>query len=252
MNPDMEVPAGAVVPLVETLERFQAAAPNYCWDRGGRWLLPHPQPHTWRTVLTTQANPEAALRQALAYQTRLWTGTEPVEAPLLSGAAFLVRREAFEAVGGFDERYFLYFEENDFFERFRKAGCRAAVVPNARFHHFHQPGRDRGQDERYRASKDLYEKTWFPELYLHGRPVLNASLPPPDAPPLDWDAAMQADGRTVLYSPSPFLIPCAAALGVEGQPTPRELLTGTPARGGYLALAEGNAVRARYRLDPLS
>ena len=251
MNPDMEAPPGALAPLVAALERFQAAAPNTTWDRGGRWLLPHPQPHTWRTDFTLHARPEAALRQALAYQTRLWTGAEPAEVPLLSGAAFLIRREAFQAVGGFDERYFLYFEENDLFERLRAAGFRAAVVPRARFLHFHAPGRDDRQGERYRASRELYESTWFPRPYLHSRPLLPSPAPLP-APPLEWEAPLEAGGRTVLYSPSPFLLPCAAAFGVKGSPTPKELLAGTPAAGGYLALADGTTVRERYQLNPLS
>lgn len=251
MNPDMEVPAGSVEPLVEAMARFQAAAPNYHWDRNGRWFLPHPQPHTWRTDLTAHARPEAALRQALAYQTRLWAGVEPAEVPLLSGAAFLVRREAFEAVGGFDERYFLYFEENDFFERFRAAGFRASVVPRARFLHFHAPGRDAGQSGHYRNSKALYEAAWFPRPYLHARSLLQTPVPPPP-PPLDWDASLDVAGRTVLYSPSPFFLPCAAAFGIGGGPTPRELLAGTPAHGGFLALAEGSAIRERWSLEPLS
>ena len=247
LNPDMEAGPGAIAPLVEALRRYEAAGPNYLWDRAGRWHIPHPQPHTWRSDFTARARPRTALRRALSYQLRRWTGTAPVEAPLLSGAAFLIRRQAFETVGGFDERFFLYFEENDFFVRFRKAGFRAAVAPRARFFHFHEPGRDPGQDERYRFSKELYERTWFPGLYRSGRRLLGTHTPPP-APRLDWDAPLRARGRTVLFALSPHLIPCAAAFGVQGTPTARELLAGTPARGGFLALAEGNAVRARWAL----
>jgi GT2 family glycosyltransferase len=38
------------------------------------------------------------------------------------GAFFLVRRRLFDALGGFDERFFLYFEEVDFSARLREAG----------------------------------------------------------------------------------------------------------------------------------
>jgi N-acetylglucosaminyl-diphospho-decaprenol L-rhamnosyltransferase len=247
MNPDIEVPPGALAPLVDALERFAASGPLFTWDRGGRWLHPHPRPHTWRSDLTFRTRPAAALRQALAFQSRLWTAAGPVEVPLLSGAALAVRRSAFEGVGGFDERYFMYFEENDLFERLRRAGGRAAVVPSSRFVHFHEPGRHEGQDGRYQASQELYERTWFPELYRKGRAKLPAPAPPAH-PPLGWDEPVAVKGRTVLYALSPFLIPCAAAFGVEGTPTPRELLAGTPARGGTLALAEGSAVREAWAL----
>lgn len=47
------------------------------------------------------------------------------------GAAMLVRREAFEAVGGFDARYFCYFEDVDLGFRLRLAGGRVLQSPDA-------------------------------------------------------------------------------------------------------------------------
>ncbi len=53
----------------------------------------------------------------------------------LSGAAFLVRRSAFDAVGGFDEAFFFYAEESDLFARLRRAGWRIRFEPAARVVH---------------------------------------------------------------------------------------------------------------------
>lgn len=47
------------------------------------------------------------------------------------GAAFLIRREAFEASGGYDPKYFLYMEETDLFWRLHRAGRRFEWVPEA-------------------------------------------------------------------------------------------------------------------------
>jgi GT2 family glycosyltransferase len=47
----------------------------------------------------------------------------------------LLRREAVGAVGGFDERYFLYFEETDLCVRMGEAGWRVLVEPGAAVAH---------------------------------------------------------------------------------------------------------------------
>ena len=49
----------------------------------------------------------------------------------VSGACMLVRRDAFDAVGGFDERYFLYWEDADLCRRLRGRGYHVRYVPAA-------------------------------------------------------------------------------------------------------------------------
>ena len=53
----------------------------------------------------------------------------------LLGAALCIRRVAWEAVGGFDEEYGMYFEEVDFCRRIRDAGGRVQLVPSAQVVH---------------------------------------------------------------------------------------------------------------------
>jgi N-acetylglucosaminyl-diphospho-decaprenol L-rhamnosyltransferase len=53
----------------------------------------------------------------------------------VKGAALLVRRSAFEQVGGFDERFFLYAEESDLCARLRQRDWRILFEPAARVVH---------------------------------------------------------------------------------------------------------------------
>ena len=53
----------------------------------------------------------------------------------LSGSCLVVRRSAFEAVGGFDEGYFMYFEDVDLGHRLGRAGFRSVYEPSARALH---------------------------------------------------------------------------------------------------------------------
>lgn len=53
----------------------------------------------------------------------------------LSGSCLLLRREAFTSVGGFDESYFMYFEDTDLCERLLRAGWQNVYVPSAQVTH---------------------------------------------------------------------------------------------------------------------
>ncbi len=58
-----------------------------------------------------------------------------VKVPAISGACMLVRRKAFEQVDGFDEGFFLHFEDLDFCARMGAAGWRTYFVPSVRVEH---------------------------------------------------------------------------------------------------------------------
>lgn len=53
----------------------------------------------------------------------------------VAGTHFLVRREAWDAVGGFDEAYFMYMEDVDLCWRLGRAGWRTGYEPAARVSH---------------------------------------------------------------------------------------------------------------------
>lgn len=60
---------------------------------------------------------------------------EPHEIDWVSGAAMILRREVLEQVGPMDEGYFLYFEEQDYQLRARRAGWQVWYVPQSRVVH---------------------------------------------------------------------------------------------------------------------
>ncbi|MDX1874286.1 glycosyltransferase family 2 protein [Mycolicibacterium sp. 120266] len=70
----------------------------------------------------------------------------PSERPVgwLSGSCLLLRRAAFDQIGGFDERYFMYMEDVDLGDRLTAAGWQNVYVPSAEIVHDkgHAAGRD--------------------------------------------------------------------------------------------------------------
>jgi len=117
--------------------RLGAAGPQLVDERG------RPQRSTIRPPLTPAALAIWAAMPGLssgAYGLlrRGGRGCRPetlLQGEFLQGAALLVRRAAFEQVGGFDERFFMYGEDADLCARLRDAGWEVALSPEARFVH---------------------------------------------------------------------------------------------------------------------
>jgi GT2 family glycosyltransferase len=59
----------------------------------------------------------------------------PYEVPWATGCAMLIRARLLREIGGFDDRYFLSWEDVDLSVRVRNAGQRLMVVPRARIYH---------------------------------------------------------------------------------------------------------------------
>ncbi len=80
----------------------------------------------------------------------------------VTGACMLIRREVVDRIGGFDPRFFLYFEEKDFCLRAGQAGWRVWFDPAAEVVH-HVGGSSRGRPEitvleRMRSMRQFYDK----------------------------------------------------------------------------------------------
>jgi GT2 family glycosyltransferase len=67
---------------------------------------------------------------------------EPADVFGFSGGASLLRRDAAVAVGGFPERFFLYYEDTDLSWRLRLAGWQIRYEPSAVVHHRHAASSD--------------------------------------------------------------------------------------------------------------
>lgn len=80
-----------------------------------------------------------------------WDHVTSRDVDQVMGAFFLVRRMLFEELGGFDERYFVYFEDLDFSLRANKSGWRSFYLAGARAYH-----KGCGTSERVKAMRLFY------------------------------------------------------------------------------------------------
>jgi GT2 family glycosyltransferase len=63
-------------------------------------------------------------------------GTDPRPVVAFTGGAVVVSRDFVDDVGGFDERFFLYYEDVELSRRGARAGWRYRVAPSSRVRHF--------------------------------------------------------------------------------------------------------------------
>ena len=132
LNPDARLDADAIATLEQALDanpKAAIAAPAI--ERPDRTLQPVGMLPSRRSLILERT----PLHSLVVCGQRPTPDADPAATTWVSGAAFMVRREAFEQVGGFDPRFFLYFEESDLFRRLSKAGHAILICPRARCPH---------------------------------------------------------------------------------------------------------------------
>lgn len=134
-NADIVLERGAVAALLEVAESDGAIGA----------VGPRVQEIDGTTYPSARPLPTLMLGAGHALFVRAWPGNPwtrryrlnlhplggEVDAGWLSGSCFLVRRAAWERLGGFDERYFMFFEDVDLGRRLGEAGYRQVWTPRA-------------------------------------------------------------------------------------------------------------------------
>lgn len=140
LNPDAELVPPALPVLLAALDADPGAwiaAPVLIDAQGIA------QPGTPRNALTPRSMLGEALRLDLLLPKafprlnlhRMAMPAAPFAIAACSGACLAIRRDRFQAVGGFDEGYFLHVEDLDLCQRIDAAGGRILCVPSARVLH---------------------------------------------------------------------------------------------------------------------
>lgn len=85
----------------------------------------------------------------------------------LMAICWLMNKEIFKKVGGYDERFFFYFDDTDFCKRVTNMGCRIMYEPRANVIHLGQKGSNGiVQGKRYAESMYKYLGKYHHTLYV--------------------------------------------------------------------------------------
>ncbi len=137
LNPDTEITPKAIDNLIETLragERIGVCGPRILNPDGSvqisAWRNP---PSAWETILSQMKLYKllpAGFRGELLLGGH-WPHDRRRAVPMLSGAAMMIKREVIDEVGGFDERFHMYGEDNEWCYRITRAGWQLVFEPAA-------------------------------------------------------------------------------------------------------------------------
>ena len=231
-NADVVFLPGALTALLEEIEtrRVGAAAPLCFWDAGGRLRLPADSAAGFFG--------ELGLRHFAPFARRtlhLWE--HGGNARHLPGAVLAARRDVFDTVGRFDERFLFEYEETEWEDRVRATGLRLRFVPRARVQHLfaRSAARNPETERRREVSRRLYRERRYGRL---GRALLErAGARPPrpvEAAILSEPVMRARAGAWLAVSTNPSLIPFAGTPLNADFRLPEELLSSLKPGALYL------------------
>jgi GT2 family glycosyltransferase len=163
LNPDVSLPDDPFPPLLDALARdpkLGLVAPLILDPNGAVEPSSRPFP-----------TPSFILRKALfgpPRQPHYPIAQEPVSPDWVAGMFMVLPAKVFAAVGGFDERYFMYYEDVDLCARVREAGLDVRLDPAARA--VHAARRDSHRRPRYLAwHLRSMLRFWMSDAYASAR-----------------------------------------------------------------------------------
>jgi N-acetylglucosaminyl-diphospho-decaprenol L-rhamnosyltransferase len=177
VNPDCIVDKGAVVALVDAARRYPDAAffaPQIVEPSGRVFYQP-------RSLLATSlTNPDG----------KLVLPEGEACAPFFSGACFLMRRDVFLKLGGFDDNIFLFYEDDDLCRRVADSGSALIYVPQAVVRH------GRGQSSGEKPGR-IFASRWH-QAWSRAYVSRKYGLPNP-APGMFAINALKAVGASLTF-----------------------------------------------------
>jgi len=179
LNPDAELAFDALDCLIDTLNSSLSIGmvggflcnPDGSEQPGGRRVFPTPQRALLRAFGLSRLTRffPAAFADFLLHKDPIPAG--PMEVEAISGACMLVKREAMDMVGLWDEDYFLHCEDLDWCMRFGRSGWKVMFVPSARItHEFGACSRDRPYFVEWH--KHLGMVRFYRKFFRHQYPIL--------------------------------------------------------------------------------
>lgn len=128
LNPDAEL-EGYVEPVINLLkdEKVGIVGPRLLDSRG--------KTQKWSAGMETSLGGILKNNFGFPAGRYIWKSKKNKSAGWVSGTALFIKKNLFEEIGGFDENFFMYYEDEDLCKRVREAGKKVVFSPEVEVRH---------------------------------------------------------------------------------------------------------------------
>lgn len=180
LNPDTILPDGSLKKAVEYLSmnnRVGVIGPRIYEHDGSIQGSARRFPTLWTSIFgrkspLTKLFPQNPItkREFICFDC---VNNEDIDVDWVSGACMIIRRKAIQQISGFDERFFLYWEDTDLCKRIKEAGWRIVYFPKAQIYH------SVGKSSETRAIRSIFHfhRSCFRLFVKHSKVPVNLMMP---------------------------------------------------------------------------
>ncbi|WP_396266544.1 glycosyltransferase [Gordonia sp. p3-SID1431] len=186
LNPDTDISGESLLALTELIDadkNLGVVAPLICHPSGIRVLEAGWEPDVWRLLmhvsgLSRFANISRIFRGFHARRSQV--GNDFLSLDWVSGALLVTRADTWKALGGLDERWFMYTEDIEFCRRVRKLGQKVGIAGWVLAHHSVGSSVNKSAidaEEALARDQRPTDTLWVTSLYEYYRDELARSRP---------------------------------------------------------------------------
>lgn len=116
---------------------------------------------TWNEILRGKVG--------IAKSKKIWQSNKEQEVDWVSGASLFVKKDVFFGVNGFDENFFLYYEDVDLCKRIRNIGKKIIYCPLFEIEHLEGKSSNKKYEQKveYFKSQEYYYSKWFSQAVCY-------------------------------------------------------------------------------------
>jgi GT2 family glycosyltransferase len=131
LNPDCEIIAGNINQIIDEFNSDKNIGILGCQLVGEDSQIQKWSAGTEVTILNLLKN-----NLGISSSRKIWKNENSIIANWVAGTAMFIRKELFDELGGFDEKFFMYFEDVDLCKRVEKADKKIYFFPHFKVRHF--------------------------------------------------------------------------------------------------------------------